>query len=134
MQLGMSVLVGGYRGDSYTSSAMGGGSRAGETPQKNGRMAFFCGFLIAVSVLKRVLGWSFISGQQIRSCAPAVWYRHIVQSQKVEKDLGYHRLSQLSKELQRAATPYFFIYSHSLLEARPELQPVGNVVEDSSHE
>ena len=54
--------------------------------------------------------------------------------ERLKKDLGYHRLSQLSKELQRAAAPYFFIYSHSLLEARPELQPVGNVVEDSSHE
>jgi hypothetical protein len=105
-------------------------------------MAFFCGFLIADRVIRRVLGCSFIFRKADLSLRPGSVilskdFRYRLRYRlrcKLKKDLGYHRLSQPSKELQPAATPYFFIYSHSLLEARPDLQPVGNVVEDSSHE
>ena len=61
-----------------------------------------------------------------------VWYQHHLFLGS-RADRCYHRLSQLGKELQLAAAPYFFIFPQ-LIVSEAGWKPVGNVVEDSSHE
>ena len=52
--------------------------------EKNGRVAFFCGFFVAISVNNTVLGCN-----SFRGCSfPAVWYRLVFHERGCRKTSG----------------------------------------------
>lgn len=92
---------------------------------------FFCSFNVEFGVKYRVTqSVSHFSGECFDYHAPSGGFAKAInilvlsgnpakgRARSPDVEVEYHRRILLSKELQLAVTPYFFIYSHSLLEAK----------------